>query len=1081
MHKISLVLLAICLQASDIRISEVMSNPQGSEYENEFVEIYNTTAHVMHINGWILSDGNGEDSLVHLSGPDLIQPNGFALILDPGYPLATGPYLNLIPDSIPLYTISTDASFGSGGLSNSGESVIIRNSDASVMTQMAWTSSTNNGFSWERVSTDTPDSSAQWQESLVENGTPGFRNSISRPQLNLSLNELTIVQVELGEPVRIDFVIQNTGEDEISSFSIAIHLDRDQNGVEEDTELVFFQEYTDRINSGALLQYPVVISGLGSGLHRMSATLFVQGDENSTDDSLHFEVAAPYPRHAVAITEIMYSPTSEQEGEWIEIRNLGETPISLQGWSLSDANQTQHRISDSLYILEPDYLLCLCADKKMAEYFTIPEHMVMELNSWPTLNSTSDSIRLFDATGHAVASVYYRGSWGSSGISLERRHPNLFPTEKVNWSPSTHADGGTPSHFNTRQLVPVALEIESIDLWTFEDIGPSQATIKIRFRNMGLDTLRWFEVASDADTFWQGILTSFMADSLVFTSPMLWPGYSSVPIRIIQNELLLADTSVQAVLGYQPGLLAINEIHYLPDEDQVEFLEFKNIGAEALNLLGWSFEDRSGAEGRVLVSIDIQSDTYFLLCGDSMSLSDWTDPGTQMAELSVWPSLNNSSDSIFIKDPLGNIQLSHGYTSARGGESGKSLERTALWKSIEHQSSWATCVDESGITPGRDNSVLIPPNNIALGGFIMVDSLLWEQASSVAIIQVTNGGNGIVTDAKLNIQMFQNGGTVSDDEWMLSLLTPDDTLEWHQELFFKQSGWIDLHAQITSQGDEKSDDDTIYERFYVSSNSTPLIINEVMPVPEQDQMEWIEVLNRSNRHVDIRGWQISDNNLTLKPISNTSSIIAPKNFVLLGGAGASIGTTVDCPLIAMADFPTLNNGSDAVHLYDPQGLDMDEMSYDEYTALAEGRSLERIRPDIDGSVQRNWGICIDENAATPGRENSLVLTSLAQELQVNLTPNPFTPNGDGLDDQLEIQYELPVEQGLISVRIYDMAGRKIAEPVIARAVSHRGKLTWDGELSYGGVAGTGMYICMMLIDDLQGNVIKTLKKIYLVK
>ena len=89
MHKTGLVLLAICIQASDIRISEVMSNPQGSEYENEFIEIFNATDGVMQINGWILSDGNGEDSISHLSGPIGIQPAHYALIMDPGYNYST--------------------------------------------------------------------------------------------------------------------------------------------------------------------------------------------------------------------------------------------------------------------------------------------------------------------------------------------------------------------------------------------------------------------------------------------------------------------------------------------------------------------------------------------------------------------------------------------------------------------------------------------------------------------------------------------------------------------------------------------------------------------------------------------------------------------------------------------------------------------------------------------------------------------------------------------------------------------------------------------------------------------------------
>ncbi|NQV16046.1 hypothetical protein HQ531_11360 [bacterium] len=125
-------------------------------------------------------------------------------------------------------------------------------------------------------------------------------------------------------------------------------------------------------------------------------------------------------------------------------------------------------------------------------------------------------------------------------------------------------------------------------------------------------------------------------------------------------------------------------------------------------------------------------------------------------------------------------------------------------------------------------------------------------------------------------------------------------------------------------------------------------------------------------------------------------------------------------------------------------------------------------------------MCIDESAATPGCENSLHLLELATRLTIDLSPNPFTPNGDGQSDELRINFELPVEQGLLSIMIFDMAGRKIAEPCQAKPVSHRGSLIWNGEAGYGGIAVTGLYICMVMVDDLQGNVTEVLKKIYLV-
>ncbi len=410
MYKISLCMLAICLQASDIRISEVMSNPQGSEYENEYIEIYNSSNHVIYINGWILSDGNGVDTLIHFSGPTGLQVHEYALILDPGYDFISGPYLPLIPDSIPIYTISTGSSFGSSGLSNSGESVIIYNPDSSIISQMTWSSASDNGYSWERVSVKHPDSTAVWQQSLTENGTPGFLNSVTKPQHNLSLIDAVVTHTAPGEAVEILLTIRNSGENIVSDFSITSYQDDNQNGIQDTGEWNQSQKYMTPLIPEGDLELSVMLFKLEPGIHHVETWISSEGDGVSSDDTLCFQIKGPYPFDVVSITEIMSSPTSEQGGEWIEIKNLSTKPISLQGWALSDANRTRHLISDSLLFLQPDSFFTFCAKPEVLEYFTLSSDQALALDSWPTLNSASDSVRLFDATDHLIARIFYRGS-----------------------------------------------------------------------------------------------------------------------------------------------------------------------------------------------------------------------------------------------------------------------------------------------------------------------------------------------------------------------------------------------------------------------------------------------------------------------------------------------------------------------------------------------------------------------------------------------------------------------------------------------------------------------------------------------
>jgi len=1075
------VLLAIFLQASDIRISEVMSNPQGSEYENEFIEVYNHSDHVTHINGWLLSDGNGVDSISHIAGSPEIRPGGYAVIFDPGYNFSNGPYSDLLPDSVPVYSISTDASFGSGGLANTAETVMIWSPDSIHTTQMSWSSASGNGYSWERVSLDVPDSQAIWQQSLVENGTPGFRNSVQPAQINLRLKGIVVTHSTVGEPVELMLSLENAGTNAISNYSVSIYHDENQDEVQGSEEWALSVEQNLPLVSQQILECPITIFPLEPGVHWGEARLTVSGDQFAGDDSLRFQLRGAFPKDVVSLTEIMFSPSQGQGGEWIEIKNISSGPISLQGWTLADANQTRHNITNQLFVLEADCLLTLCADQDIIEFYELVYEETLLLDSWPTLNASSDSVRLFDATDHAVASAYYRGNWGASGKSLERKHPLIYPMEESNWAACLIPEGGTPSRTNTQQLKTFAAGISTVEIMNQPSTGPAQLSIFLSFKNQGLDTLFSLELESDADIQWHGELASFEMDSLIFNSPIMWPGYSTLAIRLLHQGQLLADTLIQVILGYPAHSIALNEIHYLPGEDQVEFLEFINTGSEILNLHGWKFMDRSGTLGSIVEESNVAPGEFFLICPNAATLTDWCTTNTTIIDLSPWPSLNNSSDSIFIQDPVGNLHISHGYDAPSGSEVGKSLERLALWKAANLAESWGICQDPVGITPGRQNSVLLSPSNLALEYIQIPDSTLWIAETLMAEFIIINTGANQILDAELSLRTFRGNVQLHEELAFLPPIYSEDTLVWRTELVTDTPGWVELRAELIASQDETVEDNRIDQRFYVSNHTSPLIINEIYPLPLFEQFEWVEIYNRSNTEMDIQGWSIADNAGAPKLISDSSLVIDPNTYLLLSGQVETISWSMHVPLQIIPSFPSLNNTADAVVLFDPHGNKMDDMLYDQFTELVEGRSLERIRSELPGSEPGNWAVCVDMNASTPGLENSLHLSSLAPDLQIHLTPNPFTPDGNGQEDQLLIQYDLPIEHGLMTIMIFDMAGRKIAEPVQAKPVGHKGQLVWDGTANYGGIAVTGLYVMKLLVDDQAGRVWKKLQKVYLIR
>ncbi|MDH5174015.1 MAG: gliding motility-associated C-terminal domain-containing protein [Elusimicrobiota bacterium] len=93
----------------------------------------------------------------------------------------------------------------------------------------------------------------------------------------------------------------------------------------------------------------------------------------------------------------------------------------------------------------------------------------------------------------------------------------------------------------------------------------------------------------------------------------------------------------------------------------------------------------------------------------------------------------------------------------------------------------------------------------------------------------------------------------------------------------------------------------------------------------------------------------------------------------------------------------------------------------------------------------------------------------ANSFEIKVRPDKiFTPNGDGWNDYLEIQYDNPYD-AIVSGKIYDIKGR-----LVARMVKEESKerLTWNGnDLSNNPVVG-GLYIYQVEVSGPENKVIK---------
>ena len=95
---------------------------------------------------------------------------------------------------------------------------------------------------------------------------------------------------------------------------------------------------------------------------------------------------------------------------------------------------------------------------------------------------------------------------------------------------------------------------------------------------------------------------------------------------------------------------------------------------------------------------------------------------------------------------------------------------------------------------------------------------------------------------------------------------------------------------------------------------------------------------------------------------------------------------------------------------------------------------------------------------------------------VNLSPNPFSPDGDVHEDVTIIQYNLPEPTAFVSLKVFDMLGREVADLLNnAPSGSHR-ELIWDGRKSNGESLPIGIYILFLKALNQKQGVVRTIKK-----
>jgi len=209
------------------------------------------------------------------------------------------------------------------------------------------------------------------------------------------------------------------------------------------------------------------------------------------------------------------------------------------------------------------------------------------------------------------------------------------------------------------------------------------------------------------------------------------------------------------------------------------------------------------------------------------------------------------------------------------------------------------------------------------------------------------------------------------------------------------------------------------------------------------QSEYVELYNSSSMSIGLIGWLISDaDSSDKKIITSQEAQIQPGGFFLL--AADSNHNRFFGESVIGSQFPRLNNDGDEIYLYSPTEILIDRVAFSPELAGDRGISAERIDPFSDSNSKNNWLSSVEVLGGTPGRPNSVSHKLKVAGAEIFLSPNPFSPDGDGIDDQLQIEYKFPSRSVVIDLFIFDSLGRKVRRLLNSTTAGSEGSISWDG-------------------------------------
>jgi hypothetical protein len=512
-----------------------------------------------------------------------------------------------------------------------------------------------------------------------------------------------------------------------------------------------------------------------------------------------------------------------------------------------------------------------------------------------------------------------------------------------------------------------------------------------------------------------------------------------------------------------------------------EFIELKNTTNRPIRLDGCRITD-GVSTGIIPAGTLLPADSFLILCpkNNATAFSGYG----RVTGLNTFPSIDNDGDEIMLLSAEGAVLHAirfnvTDYRNAIKQAGGWSLEMIDIRFPCHGTENWVASVSLDGGTPGRINSVTFaradpsPPRPLrtwtvdSLKMMVQFDEGL-DSASASRLPSYTLGSDA---PRIINIQTIRP----FYDQVMLTLDAP---------MLRARVYSLEVKSIRDCQGNIMAAPVSVKAGRPEPSKPGQVMINEILFDPKPGGADYVELLNLGPGILDagtlLLGNAVNSGTAgNFKPLQSMSRLIFPGDHIVCTADPGNILKEYEVKerdwLWRMENIPSYPDDAGTVVVADVTGRELDRLNYKaemHFPLLGnrEGVALERVRPSTGTEFTGNWhSASSSAGYGTPTGRNSqyMVTDSLQGELKVS--SKIISPDLDGIDDQLTINWRLPHPGNIISIRILDSHGRLIKMLIRHGLAGTTGSINWDGLNERQGRLPAGPYIVWTETLDTRGK------------